>query len=516
MMEFTLGKLLSITAAKYSSKTAIIFGETRYTYAEVEERANRIANALMKMGLKKGDCCAVLFYNRAEWLEIHHGLAKAGIIMVPINFRFTASEAKYVLNNSKAKAIIYEASFSELVEEIKEDTPSLAQYVGLGIKDNAINYEEWLKSSSSNHPAVDVRENDPLLIGYTSGTTGFPKGAVITHRNLVTNHLVFAKEFGGINCTDKVLLIMPMFHGNSTWFLQMMALNGGTSVVFPSTGFNPEELLSIIHKEKITFTSLVPTMLTMILNLPEKIKNKYDMSSLRMLLSSSAPIMSKTKEETLKFFPGIDVYEFYGATEAGIVTLLRPGDQTRKARSVGQVVVGQEVRLLDESGKKVPVGEIGELYVRGINVLLDEYWENPEATIEAHREDWLTLGDMARMDEEGFVYLEDRKKDLIISGGENVYPSEVENVIARHPKVFEVAVIGLFDELWGEKVHAVVELKSGEVVEEQEIINYCRDKLAGYKIPKSVDFIEKLPKNPTGKIVRRTIKEQYSEKMVNY
>ncbi|WP_284035499.1 long-chain-fatty-acid--CoA ligase [Neobacillus sp. 114] len=514
-MEFTLGKLLSITAAKYSNKTAIIFGETRYTYAEVEERANRLANALMNMGLKKGDRCAVLFYNRAEWLEVHHGLAKAGIIVVPVNFRFTATEVKYVINNSRAKAIIYEESFSEIVEEIKEDTPSLAHYVGLGEEGKGINYDECLRSSSSDNPEVDVRENDPLLIGYTSGTTGFPKGAVITHRKLVTNHFVFSKEFGGINCTDKMLLIMPMFHGNSTWFVQMVALNGGTSVVFPSTGFNPEELLRIIETEKITFTSLVPTMLTMILNLPEKIKNKYDVSSLRMLLSSSAPIMSKTKEDTLKFFEGIDLYEFYGATEAGIVTLLRPVDQSRKARSVGQVVVGQEVRLLDESGNEVPVGEIGEIYVKGICVVLDEYWENPEATSEAHREDWLSIGDMARMDKEGYIYLGDRKKDLIISGGENVYPTEVENVIASHPKVYEVAVIGLYDELWGEKVHAVVELKSGEVVEEQEIIDYCRDKLAGYKIPKSVDFVEKLPKNPTGKIVRRTIKEQYSERTVN-
>ncbi|WP_175492779.1 long-chain-fatty-acid--CoA ligase [Bacillus sp. OK048] len=515
MMEFTLGKLLSITAAKYSNKTAIIFGDTRYTYAEVEERANQLANNLIKRGLKKGDRCAVLFYNRAEWLEIYHGLAKAGIIVVPVNFRFTASEVQYVINNSKAKAIIYEASFSELVEEIKKDAPTLAYYVGLGVKDKAINYEEWLKSSSSDNPEVDVRENDPLLIGYTSGTTGFPKGAVITHRKMVTNLLVFAKEFGGINCTDKMLLIMPMFHGNSTWFLQMIAINGGTSVVFPSIGFNPEELLSIIQKEKITLTSLVPTMLTMILNLPENIKNKYDMSSLRMLLSSSAPIMLKTKEETLKFFSGADLYEFYGATEAGIVTLLRPGDQYRKACSVGQVVVGQEIRLLDEDGNKVPEGEIGELYVRGICVLLDEYWDNPEATREAHREDWLSIGDMARMDEEGFIYLGDRKKDIIISGGENVYPSEVENVISRHPKVYEVAVIGLFDELWGERVHAVIGLKPGEVVEEQEIIDYCRDKLAGYKIPKSVDFVEQLPKNPTGKIVRRTLKEQYSKKILN-
>ncbi|MBU8915145.1 long-chain-fatty-acid--CoA ligase [Bacillus sp. FJAT-29953] len=506
-MEVTFGKLLSMTAAKYANKTAIIFGETRYTYAEVEERANRLANALIKMGVKKGDRCAVMFYNRAEWLEVNYGLAKAGIIAVPLNFRFTASEVKYVLHNSKAKVLIYEDSFSKIVDEIKEDTPSLLHYIGLGGKTLAIQYEECLEFSSTENPDVDVYENDPLLIGYTSGTTGFPKGAVISHRKLMTNHLVFSKELGGINCTDKMLLIMPMFHANSTWFLQMVALTGGTSVAFPSVGFNPEEMLRIIQAEKITFTSVVPTMLTQILNLPDSIKNKYDVSSLRLLLCSSAPLMSKTKEETMKLFAGIDLYEFYGGTEGGIITLLRPQDQARKTRSVGQVVIGQEVRLLDKSGNEVPIGEIGELYVRGICVVLEEYWENPDATREAYRGEWFTLGDMARMDEEGFIYLEDRKKDMIISGGENVYPSEVENVIVRYPKVAAVAVIGLPDEKWGERVHAVIELNPGEAAVGQEIIDFCREKLAGYKRPKSVDFVEKLPKNATGKIVRRTIKD---------
>ncbi|WP_066304295.1 long-chain-fatty-acid--CoA ligase [Bacillus sp. FJAT-29814] len=511
-MELTIGNLFSASAAKYPEKIAVIYKNTRFTYREVEERSNRIANGLLKMGLKKGDRCAILFYNRAEWLEVYIGMAKVGIIAVPVNFRFVAAEIEYVINHSRPKAMIYEEVFEETISAIKGKLVTVKDYICLGSNHGDLDYIQLLEESNPNlEYSEDVNETDPFFFGYTSGTTGFPKGAVVEHRNLIVHHLAVSKELGGLNQNDKMLLIMPLFHSNSTWFLQMMAMIGGTAIIYQSTGFEPEEILSIIHNEQVTITSVVPTMLTMMLNLPDRIREKYSLSSLRVLLCSSAPLMTNTRERTLELFSEANLYEGYGATETGTVSLLPPNEMHKKLRSVGRPIIGKQVRLLDNNGNDVDVGEIGEIYVKGIGTLLKEYWEQPEATKEAFRGEWLSVGDTARMDKEGYLYLEDRKKDIIISGGENVYPTEVENVIAIHPSVAEVAVIGVPDEHWGERVHAVIELKTGCSCSEAEIIDFCRGKLAGYKRPRSVDFIGALAKNATGKIIRRKIRDPYWE-----
>ena len=510
-MELVLSQLFRSAVNKFPDKTAVVCEEVRYTYTAVETRANQIANGLLEFGLKKGDRCAILCSNRLEWLELYFGMAQVGIIAVPINFRFAVPEIEYVLTNSQPKAIIYENTYSEAIRNIKKKISWLDHYICLGNNGKKTsNYEKWLKSNSKSTPKnTGVKETDPFFIGYTSGTTGFPKGAVVTHRDLVLHYLVSSVETGGIRNTDIMLLIMPIFHSNSTWFLQETAISGGTTIIYPSIGFDPEKVLNIIEKEKVTFTSLVPTMLTMILNLPEAAKKK-NISSLRMLLSSSAPLMTKTKEAALEYFKDIDLYEGYGSTETGTVTILRPEDQRRKVRSIGRPSIGKEVCLLDQTGKEVPVGEIGELYTKGIGVLLSKYWKNPKGTKDAFRGDWCTVGDMGRQDDEGYFYLEDRKKDMIISGGENVYPTEVENVITKYPHVIEVAVIGIQDELWGEKVHAEIVLNiQGDVAIKEKIIEFCNGKLARYKIPKSISFAKELPKSATGKILRRQVRENY-------
>jgi long-chain acyl-CoA synthetase len=248
-------------------------------------------------------------------------------------------------------------------------------------------------------------------------------------------------------------------------------------------------------------------MLTLILGLPAEVKARYDLRSLRQFIVSSAPVMTRTKEEAVRTFAGVRIFEGYGSTETGSVTVLQPAEQLRKERSIGRPTVGKEIRLLDDHGDDVKPGEIGELYVRGLGVLFSEYWKNPRATAEAFRGDWCTVGDMARMDEEGYLYLEDRKKDMIISGGENVYPTEVENVLVRHPAVAEVAVVGVPDERWGERVHAVIVPREGAQVALQGLLDFCRDKLAGYKRPKSLDLADSLPKSATGKILRRKVRE---------
>ncbi len=509
-MRLTIGELLASSARKFPRKEAIVFQDFRLDYQALDHRANRAANMLRARGMEKGDRCAILFYNRGEWAELYFGLAKAGIVAVPVNFRFTLPEVKHILGNSQAKTIVYEEAFAGLVDELKQDPGTVVDFIPVGrVPQMASPYEELLAAASDLPPPVAIAETDPFFIAYTSGTTGFPKGALIPHRHLIDHYVVTAKMYGNLSHRDRLLLIMPVFHSNSTWFLQIMVMLGGTAVIHHSGGFDAEEIIRIVEKERITMTSLVPTMLSMILNLPQAIKDKYDVASLTRLLASSAPLMTRTKEETVKYFKQAELFEGYGSTETGSVTVLGPEDQLAKVRSVGLPAPGKEIRLLDDEGNDVKPGAIGEIYVKGFGVLLQEYWRNPKDTSDAFRGAWCTVGDMARMDDEGYLYLEDRKKEMIISGGENVYPSEVENVLVKHPSILEAAVVGIPDEHWGEKVHASLVTRQGAQVSVEDLLGFCKDKLAGYKRPRSIEIVAELPKSPTGKILRRKVRERY-------
>ena len=502
---------IKLSVEKYPDKVAVIYKNNRIKYSELDSRANRLANGIKDMGLKKGDKIGVLLYNCHEFVEIYYGLAKAGIVPVPVNFRLAGPEIEYILKNSESKALIMGEEFVGKVEPIQSNCSLIGRenyvVVGHDVPGYASAYEDLLAGSSHTEPIVDIKEEDPYFIGYTSGTTGFPKGSVMPHRsiyNIVISHLIGRSVLPD----DTYLLIMPLFHSNSVWHSNLLLFLGGTVYIYPSGGFNPQEILEIIQGEKITCTNMVPTMSNLILNLPDK--DTYDVSSMRWLVSSSAPLLTKTKEELCSFFKHSKLYEGYGSTETGAVTSLAPEDQLRKIRSIGKPYFGQEVRLLGSEGKDVPMGEVGELYSRG-PTQMKEYYNDPEKTKNAFIGEWLSVGDMARMDEEGYLYLVDRKQDMIISGGENIYPTETEEVISKYPKVHEIAVIGVPDEKWGEAVKAIIVLKPGEEATEQEIISFCEDKLAGYKKPKSVDFIQasEMPKTPTGKILRRPLKEKY-------
>jgi len=502
---------IKLSVEKYPEKLAISYKDKRITYSELDSRANRVANGISAMGLKKGDKVGILLYNCSEFVEIYYGMAKAGIISVPINFRLAGPEIEYVVKNSDAKALIMGEDFCDTVDPIRGNLDMIGEkdYVVLGdhTPDYAIGYDDLMTGASDGDPSVDIKETDPYFIGYTSGTTGFPKGAVMPHRsiyNIVISHLIGR----GVLPDDKYLLIMPLFHSNSVWHFNLLLFIGGTVCIYPSGGFNPVEILELIEEEKVTCANMVPTMSNLILNVPDK--DKYDVSSMRWLVSSSAPLLTKTKEELCSFFKHSKLYEGYGSTETGAVTSLPPEDQLRKIRSIGKPYFGQEVKLMDGNGKEVSVGEVGELYSRG-PTQMSEYYNDPKKTRNAFLGEWLCVGDMSVMDEEGYFYLVDRKQDMIISGGENVYPTEVEEVLSRHPKVYEIAVIGIPDEKWGEALKAVIVLKPGEEATEEEIIKFCEGKLAGYKKPKSVDFIEAsdMPKTPTGKILRRPLKEVY-------
>jgi acyl-CoA synthetase (AMP-forming)/AMP-acid ligase II len=331
---------------------------------------------------------------------------------------------------------------------------------------------------------------------------------VRSHESYTAFYLINGVDFGFTE-QEVCMTVMPLYHVNSTFFSFAVTYIGGTLYIHPAQNFDPVEVLEIIEREKITFMSLIPTHYSMILSAP---KGKHDTSSIKKLLCSSAPARREVKKQVMEFFPGVELFEGYGSTEAGIVTVLKPYEQLTKLGSIGRESCGTDVvKLLDESGDPVPVGEVGELYSRG-PMLFDEYYEMPEKTEASFRGKWFTARDMARQDEDGYFYLVDRKDNMIITGGEHVYPSEVEEVIGGHPKVMDVAVVGLPDEKWGEAVKAVVVLKEGEKSDEKEIIGFCVGKMARYKKPKSVSFISngEMPRTGTGKIIHLKLREMFA------
>jgi len=516
MAWLNLGQILRVHAKNYPRKVALKDWHGRaLTYPELDSRTNRLANGLLRLGLRKGDRVAVMLYNCAEFVEIDCAMAKAGLVVVPISWRYVDKEVAYVVDNSDAKALIVGEDFIGCIDRLRGGFTKVGadNYVSVGSRrfEGYVDYEGLIAESSDTAPNVQVEGKDTWFQIYTSGTTGVPKGVVRSHQSYVAFYLINAVDFG-FSDEDRGMVVMPLFHVNSTFYGPLFLYIGGSLFVGRDKGFDPVELLRTFSEERVSFTSLIPTHYNLILNVPEQVRKRFDVGSVRKLLCSSAPARVHIKEGILKVFPNVELYEAYGSTEAGMVTLLRPEDQLRKPGSIGKECLGTDtLKLLDHDGKEVPIGEVGELYSRG-PMMFDEYYKLPEKTKSSFREGgYFTARDMAKRDEEGYYYLVDRKDNMIITGGEHVYPSEVEAVICQHPKVFDVAVIGAPDDIWGEAVKAVVILKDGKKCTAQEIIDWCRGKVAGYKKPKSVDFIkpEEMPRTTTGKILHRKLREKY-------
>jgi len=507
-----LGQHLKLNAKKYPDTVALKDSERSYTYPETNRRVNRLANGLMGLGLKKGDKVAVLLENSIEIIEAYLATAKSGLIIVPINFRLVGSEVEYIVNDSDARAFIVHDEFTPVVDGIKSDLLNITpdRYIAVGQAcDGYADYETIIADGPEGEPDVAVAPEDTWILIYTSGTTGKPKGVVRSHASHIAFYLINGIDFG-FDEHDVCLNVMPLCHINSTFFTFTFTYIGATVYVHPARSFRPPEILEIIEREKITFISLIPTHYNLILGVSEE-DRKRDVSSIKKLLCSSAPARKSMKLAIMDFFPGVQLYEGYGSSEAGIVTVLKPEDQMRKLGSIGYETLGTDfVKILDEKGNEVPRGEVGELYSRG-PMLFDEYYKLPEKTADSHQGEWFSAGDMARMDEDGFFQIVDRKDNMIITGGEHVYPSEVEEVIGSLPEVFDVAVISLPDDKWGERVVAVVNPKSD--ISEKAIIDACREKLAGYKIPKQILFIDadEMPRTPTGKILHRILRERFGE-----
>jgi len=514
-----LGELVARNARKFPDKEAVIFGDTRLTYREFNGRINRLAHAFQDMGVGKGDKVALLMLNCSQYLECYFALAKIGAVAVPLNFRLHPEEITYISNNAEAVAMVVGEHFIDTVGGIRKELSLVKRYVSVTAAPvgEMIHYETLIRKYPDDEPLVLVDEEDPAFIMYTAGTTGRPKGAVLTHQGQVMMWLLtfvqVISEPGVGNPWDfRVCSPAPLFHLASFGCCEAHLLLGAT-VVLPTQTFDPVEIMEIIEREKITSVLLIPAMANFLLQLPDL--DKYDASHLKIWVSSAAVLPTQTRRAITERFPGVMVYDCFGQTETGaLVSILRPSEGERKVASVGRPLPLIQVRVVDDEDRDVPTGEVGEAVYQGPNIM-KEYHKNPEGTARAMRNGWLHSGDLVRQDEEGFLYIVDRKTDMIISGGENIYPAEVEDVLYRHPRILEAAVIGVYDEQWGEAVKAVVVPKPGEVLTEEEVIDFCKQHLAGYKKPKSVDFTDALPRSPAMKVLKTVLRERYG-KAVKY
>jgi acyl-CoA synthetase (AMP-forming)/AMP-acid ligase II len=506
-MSERIGESLRWYATYTPERPAIIDGGTTFTFAQLWERACRLADALAGLGIGPGDRVAALLANGHRYLEIYEAAALMDVAVVPLNFRFVASEVDYVVNHAEASALVFDTAFADLVEEARPGLTSIgSNYIAAdGPAEGAHRYEDLLAAASDAPPARKADPDATFFQGYTSGTTGFPKGCVNPHGPFADQLRRMATLYG-IGSADRILAAAPLFHEAPVLFSLTQLIAGGTVVV--TADATPEHLLEMIARHRITWAFKVPTMWA---NIAASAALKTaDVSSMRVLLSAGSPLLTRTKETLLEYFPEGSLNEFYGGTEVGLATNLWPEDQRRKTRSVGTPVYGMYIELRDDDGNPVPQGEVGEIHIGG-GTLLREYFKNPEASAEAIKGDWITLGDMGRFDEEGYLYIVDRKKDMIISGGENIFPADIEEALYRHPAVEMCAVVGAPDERWGEIVVAAVLLKPEMTASEDELVAHCREHLSRFKVPRRIDFLDEMPLSAFGKILRREVRRTYWE-----
>ncbi len=511
--QLVLGEIARKWAHKIPDKEAFVIGDKRYSFSQFNERVNRLANALSKTGIKKGDKISLLFMNSVEILECYFAAGKIGAIAVPNNFRLAPDEYIYQINQSDSIAFIFQEVFYELVDKIRPQLTSVKYFICVSEKETTacLNYEKILADSSSEEPGIFVSDEEPLYIMYTAGTTGRPKGILITHKNVVIDRINLSLELG-LSFNERALCVPPLFHTGAACECTTFFYLGCTTVILER--FELEKILPLIEKEKITLILLMPVMWSFLLSLPDI--DKYDTNSLKFAVTGASIMPVELKEKVIKKFPNAGVFDLYGLTECTTnATIIKPEDAYRKPGSIGKAMINIETGVVDSDGNSLPPGEAGELILNGPTIMKGVY-NNPKATEDAIKDGWLYTGDVVKMDEEGYLYILDRKKDMIISGGENIYPAEVEAVLVKHPKIREVAVIGVPDSTWGENVLAVVVLNEGETATEEEIIEYCKAHIASYKKPKSVIFEKELPRNPSGKVLKTELRKKYGASFTDH
>ena len=498
-LDFLLGHAESLP-----DKPAVILGDRSLDFATLNRRANRAANAFNRLGGEAGDRVAMMSFNSIEGSEVGNGARRLGTIVVPVNYRLRGSELAYVLNDSAAKIVVAGPDHVDAVEGAREEIEGDRRFIAVGdhVPHGWLSYRELLDGASDEPPASATGNGIGASMIYTSGTTGHPKGAWRPHGVDIANVLQVISIFE-LTQSDVHLTCGPGYHSGVAFFGTLHQVLGATIVLQPK--FDADSALDLIARHGVTTTFIAPTLLQRLVDAQQQ--RPRDVSSLRAVILGAAPCPFALKERAEAVF-GQVLWEFYGATETGINTVLRPEDQLRKPGSCGTAVPGQEIRLVGLDGEDVPDGEPGELMVR--NGWLAEYYQRPDATGKSLHEGFFSVGDIAYRDAEGYYFICDRRIDMVISGGVNIYPAEIEAALHAHPAVMDAAVIGVPDEQWGESVKAVVQLRSGATATKQmevELIAFCAGRLASYKKPRSIDFVEELPRDAAGKLLKRKIRE---------
>ncbi|MEJ2008336.1 MAG: fatty acid--CoA ligase [Acidobacteriota bacterium] len=520
--------ILPLTPARLKRHAARIFGhkkgvvceEHRFTYREFNERCDRLSNALLRLGLKQGERVAFLSFNCHRLLEAYYGVPQLGAILLPLNIRLSGEELAYILNDAEPSVLFFDPEFIPLIEALRPGIRSVRHHIALRGAAPAWahpkSYDEVLAEAE---PAeIDYRnidENSVAELFYTSGTTAYPKGVMLTHRNLYL-HAFYRAPVERATDDEVALYAVPLYHVNSWGTPHVLTLLGGRHVI--ARKFDPLKVLQLIQFERVTHLQMVPAMVTALINHPDF--TRYDVSSVRLLYIGGAPCSTSLIRELEEKMPRSVANGGYGMTETSPVVSVasikdhlahEPLDaQLERKATAGYALAGTEIRVVDVQGRDVkPDGEdVGELIVRG-DVVMAGYWKQPDATEQAIRDGWLHTGDLATIDEEGYFLIVDRDKDMILSGGENIASAEIERILCAHPAVLECAVIAVPDEKWGEVPKALVVFRTGQSASEAEILKHCRNHLAGFKVPKSVEFVESLPKGGTGKILKKVLREPY-------
>lgn len=510
----TLGDIIRNNAYKFADETAFVYHGRTITFAEHHDRCQRVASALSRTGIRRQDRVSVLSQNKIEFLELYGAAELAGFILATVNFRLAPPEIEYIVNDSQPRILFFEAPFTETVAGLRDKLPTVESFVSFGhddgaLPDWAIDYETFVAMGDSGGAPHASTADDIMHLIYTSGTTGRPKGVIRRHHSELEVASLMATEIG-VLVSDRMQLMMPLFHVGSR-FLQLGAHLRGATVLLHYQ-FDPTDLLRTIDKERATITHMAPTMFQALLDDP--VIDDVDLSTLHTLVYSAAPMSVALLQRGLARL-GPVFLQLYGMTEGGGTTLhkrqhkLDGTDAERKRLgSIGQAAPTVDIKIVDDNGAELPTGEPGEIITR-TPTHMSGYWNNSIATIEALRDGWYYTGDVGYLDDEGFLYLVDRKKDVIISGAENIYSREVEEAVASHPSVVDVAVIGLPDDYWGETVTAVVVAKPDEAVDEQTLIDHCKTQIASYKKPKTVYFVEDLPRLPSGKVNKVALRDRY-------
>ena len=504
---YTLGDIPKKSAILFPNNTATVFEGARLTYRQLNERVNRLANALLGLGVAKGDCLTVLAENTHKYLEVYFAAAKIGLSTTPLNFRLSDQELLHIVNDSDATCFFAGDGYEDRARKMKDSAAAIKHWIAM---DNAVEghhcYEDLLASAAPEEPNREPDEQEMAILMYTGGTTGTPKGVMMSHRGLMTG--IVAAALGlSFNRNDATCFVLPLFHV-SFWPALAVLLTGGKVVINRKPDLN--DVLRLIQDEKCTHINAVPTLYGWLLQHTDL--DAYDVSSLRSITYAGSPFPVQLLKQCIQKL-GPKFEQAYAMTECVNGSMLfkedhvLDGDRSRLLASAGKAIMSVDMQVVDIHDRPVPPGELGEIVIRGKCVMMG-YWKNPELTASALRGGWYHTGDMGYMDPEGYIFLMDRKADMIVTGGENVYPKEIEEVLYRHPAVAMAAVVSAPDERWGERVQAVVVLRPGQQASEQELIAYCKKRLAGYKCPKAVEFWPQLPTTPVGKILRKEVKEK--------